>query len=554
MPFRNDMLLFVVTATLVCLKGFNGQAVDLGALPALQGRLHFRSVLSDDGQHGSALPTRYGSLTFKFDKEGDQNVAPVLHSLMGAKLKHLDPSVQCSDNLMTLKVRRVGAPHVLVNSGVGPLTPLSRMSSSCGSSVKRSRRHVAFAAPYHSCHVTQQGGDYVLPLRLWGKPMTMSCPAVLPPPSVSCFPTGMVVKIGGIAANELKVKVSGAWVSLSSVCGSCGIAVDSLSGGLTLTAPYNRGLCIEIKDEEYLLSLLLVDVELLVTCPLLSEIKPTTSTTTPPSDSSPILQFPQFPQFPQYPVFPVPTPPADTPAPTMSTVAPLPQWMQYPSGPAQYPQWPQYNFFPRPVPPTQSTPNKNTAAATELPQLPQSQYDGKPDPQVPQFLLPPQYHFLPFPELPKPPEGPPQTVPNQKPVPQQHKPQPLYPQIYQVPVLYPPPRYPPQRLATPSPTAAPTTPAATTLKPAVQKPFYVPHPYMQYHAPQQAPMPVFPDPATTPLTNSAPFNQQGHQPMYYAVPPYYYFPSHQRPPKPGKWSANDPQEHYSLTDDNDDDD
>ena len=51
-----------------------------------------------------------------------------------------------------------------------------------------------------------QGDDYVLPLRLWGKPMTMSCPAVLPPPSVSCFPSGMVVKFGGIAANELKVK------------------------------------------------------------------------------------------------------------------------------------------------------------------------------------------------------------------------------------------------------------------------------------------------------------------------------------------------------------
>lgn len=52
-----------------------------------------------------------------------------------------------------------------------------------------------------------QGGNYVLPLRLWGAPITMSCPIAQPlPPSVTCLPSGMVVKIGGIATNELKVK------------------------------------------------------------------------------------------------------------------------------------------------------------------------------------------------------------------------------------------------------------------------------------------------------------------------------------------------------------
>lgn len=64
----------------------------------------------------------------------------------------------------------------------------------------------------HSSILTLQGGDYVLPLRLWGAPMTMSCPAVFPPPSVSCFPSGMVVKIGGITANGLKVK--GSWLHI----------------------------------------------------------------------------------------------------------------------------------------------------------------------------------------------------------------------------------------------------------------------------------------------------------------------------------------------------
>lgn len=41
--------------------------------------------------------------------------------------------------------------------------------------------------------------------------------------------------------------VSGMWKALSLVCSSCGFAVEVRSGGLTLTAPYNRGSCVEIK-------------------------------------------------------------------------------------------------------------------------------------------------------------------------------------------------------------------------------------------------------------------------------------------------------------------
>lgn len=37
--------------------------------------------------------------------------------MMNAKLKRIDPSVQCSDNLMTLRVKDVRAPHILVDSG-----------------------------------------------------------------------------------------------------------------------------------------------------------------------------------------------------------------------------------------------------------------------------------------------------------------------------------------------------------------------------------------------------------------------------------------------------
>ncbi|XP_073325063.1 uncharacterized protein [Pagrus major] len=557
------MLYIVVLATVTSAQLCYGAAVDseaVGQRPPPAGSVHLRSA-----EHEPVAPTRRGSLTFR----SNQTSTHVQHNLMNAKLKRIDPSVQCSDNLMTLKVKGVRAPHLLVDSGEGPLTPLSQMPSKCGFSVRRSRRDVQFAAPYQGCHVTQQGGDYVLPLRLWGAPMTMSCPAVLPPPSVSCFPSGMVVKIGGITKHELKVKVSGTWKPLSSVCSSCGLAVEVLPGGLMLSAPYNRGLCIETEKEKYLLSLLLAEVELLVTCPSSPDIEPTTTTAAPPTDR-PVLQYPQYPQFPVFPQYPP------------GTVAPLPQHPQLPSGastdtgkqesPAaqhpsfpfmpQYPQFPQYPLFPRAVPPMKPP----AAPPAQLPQMPQSpqytfpffpqfpmvpgifhpttpppppalvttptpttKHDGKPVvPLQTQFPIPPQYPFHPFPELPQLPEGQTRPLQGPKPVIQQHKPYQVYPQTYQIPVLYPPQKYPSQRqnTQTAAPTTASTISAATALKPAAQQPFYYPHPYMPaYYVPQPAPMPAFPDPPAKP----APSDQHERQPVYRAMPPFYPFPSHQKP-------------------------
>uniref|UniRef100_A0A3P9NFT4 Uncharacterized LOC103465133 n=1 Tax=Poecilia reticulata TaxID=8081 RepID=A0A3P9NFT4_POERE len=129
----------------------------------------------------------------------------MLHS---AKLKRLAPSVHCGSNQMTLSVKRRGTHHFLIDSGEEPLTPLSQMPSTCGFFVKRSRRDVQYAASYQGCHVNKQGNEYSLPLRLWGEPMTMSCPGMVPLPSIFCFPDKMVVTIRGVPANELKVKGS----------------------------------------------------------------------------------------------------------------------------------------------------------------------------------------------------------------------------------------------------------------------------------------------------------------------------------------------------------
>uniref|UniRef100_A0A3B5L146 ZP domain-containing protein n=1 Tax=Xiphophorus couchianus TaxID=32473 RepID=A0A3B5L146_9TELE len=127
-------------------------------------------------------------------------------TLHSAKLKRLDPSVNCGSNQMTLSVKRRGTHHFLIDSGEEPLTPLSQVPSTCGFFVKRSRRDVQYAVSYQGCHVNKQEDEYSLPLRLWGEPMTMSCPGMLPLPSIFCFPGKMVVTIRGVPANELKVK------------------------------------------------------------------------------------------------------------------------------------------------------------------------------------------------------------------------------------------------------------------------------------------------------------------------------------------------------------
>lgn len=40
------------------------------------------------------------------------------------------------------------------------------------------------------------------------------------------------------------VAVSGTWMPLSSICRSCGITTETVSGEMTLVAPYNRGRCV----------------------------------------------------------------------------------------------------------------------------------------------------------------------------------------------------------------------------------------------------------------------------------------------------------------------
>ncbi|XP_054640359.1 uncharacterized protein LOC129186286 [Dunckerocampus dactyliophorus] len=452
----------------------HGETVEPKSSPHVgqKGRLHFSNVLPQQG------PARPGLLDLALDKATEAKPAAVSSGVLDAKLKRMDPSVQCRDNAMTLRVTQARVPHFLVDSGEGTLIPVSKMASGCGFSLRRSRRDVLLDAPYQGCYVTRQGGDYVLPLRLWGAPMTMSCPAVSRPPSVSCFPARMVVRIGGVTENEVKVKVSDTWRFLSSMCNTCGLAIEVYSGGLSLTAPYHKGLCIETKDDVHSLSLLLTDVELSASCPSLAENRPTTAKT-PSSDDPQLVSSPVVPShaLPRSQLHAAPhswinTQHQGVPAmmselsphywfPGYATLAPLknpgahPAFLQPHYG---FPYVPQFHIAPwlyqsAPSPaPAVTTTTTEAMLTTEAP----TRHDQKalpkqlwqPDGQIQTDSDPEKTHL----EL---------TAPH------------VYPRAYRIPVLYPPGKY---------------------FSRQQNKPFYYPPPYLPLYYPPLQKIHGFADP------------------------------------------------------------
>ncbi|XP_051974133.1 uncharacterized protein LOC127637219 [Xyrauchen texanus] len=169
--------------------------------------------------------------------------------LAETKLKQMAPSVHCGNDAMTLHIPGPRMPHFLVDGGEGSPVPLSEMPASCGFSVKRARRDVSFVAPYHGCNVRKQGGSYVLPLIIMGAPVQMSCPETLPLPTVSCFPSGMVISLGA-RADTVKIKVDGSWQPLLLTYSQCEFTLDTTGGSLVVTAPYT-GSCWEIKQPQF---------------------------------------------------------------------------------------------------------------------------------------------------------------------------------------------------------------------------------------------------------------------------------------------------------------
>ncbi|XP_062327656.1 proteoglycan 4-like [Osmerus eperlanus] len=360
-----------------------------------------RESLSDAIKPGAiaGVITRKGFFAFDSDNNDAYKTAGMdsQHLLMNAKLKHMGPAVQCAEDAMTLRVKGGKAPHFLVDNGEGTLIPMTWMPSRCGFSVRRSRRDVLFVAPYQGCHVTEQGGDHVLHLKLWGKSMTMSCPLAPPLPSVSCFMNGMVLSMGNIAAAALYVKVSDAWEPLLLSGEPCGFIVESNSRDLIIKAPYRKP-CILLKDEDHVLVLLVNDQEFAVSCPsspaILAGIPATspanpqmltTNSAVPAPDpfkpqapaQSPYPYFPglpHFPWFPPYSGFPTTDStrgaPADLQMPTTKTIASADLSDAVDSSDTQSADLHPYSWFPG-SPKMLTITNPSDPESVELPSYPQ---------------------------------------------------------------------------------------------------------------------------------------------------------------------------------------
>uniref|UniRef100_H2LBW4 Uncharacterized protein n=1 Tax=Oryzias latipes TaxID=8090 RepID=H2LBW4_ORYLA len=293
---------------------------------------------------------------------GGKNIMGFLLS----KLQQMAPSVQCGDNLMTLAVKRTGAPPFLVDTGQAPLVPLSQMPHYCGFSMKRSRRDIQYSTPYRGCYVNKQDGDYVLPLRLMGEPMAMSCPTTLPMPYIFCFPSRMLVRMAGVSANEFKVK-------------------SSPKESLAQQPPFNF---LQLPPFFYF-----PPPELPAQAPgkensAAPQIQMPPMLQSPPIQMPPMLQssqykFPMFPQFPMMPEISQPTP-SSAPTTTKALVTTPPPSTE-PKGKHEVPRHPQFPLLPQyPFLPI-SKPSSPKSDATNDPNIAQ--------PVKPQHQLHPSFSF-----------------------------------------------------------------------------------------------------------------------------------------------------------------
>ncbi|XP_067287920.1 uncharacterized protein [Pseudorasbora parva] len=351
-------------------------------MPWTKGILHFTMaviMLSSSSRAGledfSEMGASYGAVsesTIRFGKLliGAQDAVSDLRSaeqsdeyqsneerfhLAKAKLQRLGSSVHCANDSMTLHIQGSRMPQFLVDRGDQSPVPLSEMPASCGFSLKRVRRHVSLVAPYQGCHVRQQGGSYVLPLVVMGAPVQMSCPMSPRLPTVSCYPSGMIISLD-VRVDDIKVKVAGSWQPLLLVRSICSLTLESVGGSLVVTVPFT-GSCWETEGVSMQLPLLYGDREVILSCPVMQPtLTPTTTSPTTTATHGPQMFYP-FPfgrpwWYPHYHGVPPTAPPTTTMAAT-TTQAPGQQMFQQMHYPMFYPHYFSKGFpgAPHPQPP-----------------------------------------------------------------------------------------------------------------------------------------------------------------------------------------------------------
>ncbi|KAL7387284.1 hypothetical protein ABVT39_021378 [Epinephelus coioides] len=496
------------------------------------------------------------------------------------RLLRMEPQVECTGDSMKLQVQDAASTcgslfFVDRGSRMSPL-PLSKLPSSCGYTIKSTRRDLVLVAPYNGCFVALEEDSYILPLRWCGLPVRMSCPLKRQsspnPPMVTCHAEGMVVKTTWtVSVADLNLKLNGNWEPLMKASPRCGFSVVVHPEGVVISVRYAP--CLEKKDGMYTLELA-GDGETQISCPSLSPAQteqpkkpgkvehPSTPSLKNPAQS--VLQVPKIPEapskkpnqepkhvyqppLPSYPNFfyPFPGKPNTNPAPTVQpspqTVPPAKGQVPQPFIPSPFYPWPAQPEVPvaregkdnptiDPKPPEPEAPQ----GQVKQPFYPQPKPEKptaapKPEPEAPQGQVQQPFYPYPFPFYPQP----------EKPTTAPKSPQPEAPQGQVQQPFYPQPE--PEK-----PTAAPRPPQPEAPQGQVQQPFY-PYPFYpqpepekptaapkppQPEAPQgQVQQPFYPQPEPEKPT-AAPKPPQPEAPQGQVQQPFYPYPFVLQPEKP----------------------
>ncbi|KAM9784512.1 uncharacterized protein LOC133170356 [Syngnathus typhle] len=228
------------------------------------------------GQLKANIPRHHVDRQSHSDVTGKSKVKMPGQRLSGSEViwRKLQPEVDCGDGAMTLTVRRRRAFHLLLDRGNESSLSLSHLPPQCGYSVETTWTELSLIVQYNACHVTQQGGSYMLPLQWRGTPVKMSCPLSagkppnMSPSSVCCSPRGMNVNLP--AAQDVKVNVRGEWTPVLLLAQQCGYTLDRRDTEILIAAPFIT--CgITVEDGKHTLHLQIDEGTFILTCPIFPE-------------------------------------------------------------------------------------------------------------------------------------------------------------------------------------------------------------------------------------------------------------------------------------------
>ncbi|XP_008431485.2 uncharacterized protein LOC103479053 [Poecilia reticulata] len=314
-------------------------------------------------------------------------------------LLKMESKVECTRDSMKLLVPDAAStPASLIFVDRGHLSPLSltKLPSSCGYTIRSTRKDLVLVAPYDGCFVIIQENYYVLPLLWWGLPVRMSCPLLghvsQNPPMVTCHAEGMVVKTEWItSASKIKVNVNGNWESLLTAAQRCVFGIVEHPEGVVISVRYAP--CLVNKDGMHSLELA-GDVETKVSCPslLAAQIKQT---------ETQVRGSVQESDMPGKWVYPFPTsyPSLTLPRAQVASQIPISQNQKIPSKPnlgqrlyTNFPGFP-YAYLQKPdltttKQPQTSAPSKSKVAPSADHFYPQTSYPHLPFPAMPRMIQP----------------------------------------------------------------------------------------------------------------------------------------------------------------------